>query len=51
MLAAREASLTSYIDGVLVNQVTDLPRRSGPMALWVPEGMAAFRDPRIRFMN
>lgn len=51
MLAAREASLTSYVDGALVNQVTDFSRRSGALALWIPRGMAAFRDPRIRFMH
>ena len=51
MLAVREASLTSYVDGDLMNQVTDFSYRSGPVALWIPEGMAAFRDPRIRFMH
>ena len=51
MLAAREASITSYVDGALANQVTDFRWRAGALALWIPRGTAAYRDPRVRFMH
>jgi RNA polymerase sigma-70 factor (ECF subfamily) len=51
LIAAREASLTSYIDGKLVNQVTDSSYRSGPIALNVWQSKTAYRDPRIRFLH
>jgi len=50
-IAAREKSLTSYVDGKLINQVTDSSYRSGPIALNVWESKTAFRDPRIRSMH
>jgi RNA polymerase sigma-70 factor (ECF subfamily) len=51
LIAAREASLTAYIDGKLMNQVTDFEYRGGPVALKVWQSKTAFRDPRIRFMS
>ncbi|GEM_PF-417947 len=51
MIAAREASLTAYVDGKLVNQATDFSYRSGPIALNVWQSKTAYRDPRIRFLH
>ena len=51
LIAARGSSLTSYIDGQLVNQVTDFTHRSGAIALNVWESQTAFRDPRIRLLG
>lgn len=51
LIAARGASLTSYIDGQLVNQVTDFSHHAGPIALNVWESQTAFRDPRIRLLS
>ena len=50
-IAARGASLTSYIDGKLVNQVTDFSLESGAVALNVWYCRTAYRDPRIRLMH
>lgn len=50
-IAVREASLTSYVDGQLINQVTDFSYRAGPIALTVWLSKTAFRDPRIRFLH
>jgi hypothetical protein len=50
-IAARGQSLTSYIDGKLLNQVTDSSHPSGPIALNVWESKTAFRDPRVRLMH
>ncbi|MDE2830471.1 MAG: DUF1080 domain-containing protein [Gemmatimonadota bacterium] len=50
-IAARGASLTSYIDGKLVNQVTDFSYQSGPIALNVWESKTAFRDLRFRHLH
>lgn len=50
-IAARDASLTSYIDGKLINQVTDFSHRSGPVALNAWDSKTAFRDPRVRLMH
>jgi len=50
-IAARGASLTSYIDGKLVNQVTDFSYTSGPIALNVWECKTAFRDMRYRLLH
>ena len=50
-IAARGASLTSYIDGQWVNQVTDFTHHAGPIALTVWESQTAFRDPRIRLLS
>lgn len=51
MVAARGASLTSYIDGRLVNQLTDTSLSTGGIALAVWHSKTAFRDVRIRHMN
>ena len=48
LIAAREQSLTSYVDGKLVNQVRDGDFRSGGVALGLWWSTVAFRDPRIR---
>jgi len=50
-IAARGASLTSYIDGKLMNQVTDFSFPSGPIALNVWECKTAFRDMRFRLLH
>ena len=50
-IAARGASLTSYIDGKLVNQVTDFSYQSGSIALNVWECKTAFRDLRFRLLH
>lgn len=51
LLAAREASITTYLDGKLMNQVTDETHLSGPLALRVWESTTSFRDPRIRLLH
>ena len=48
LIATREASITTYIDGKLMNQLTDFSYRSGPIALNVWQSKTSFRDPRIR---
>lgn len=50
-IAAREASLTSYIDGKPINQVTDSSYRSGAIALNVWYSKTAYRGPRYRSMH
>lgn len=47
-LAAREASLTSYINGKLINQVTDFDFRNGHLALSVWSARTRFKNPKIR---
>ena len=49
-IAARGASLTSYVDGKLVNQVTDETFCSGAFGLMVWESSTAFRDVRYRLL-
>lgn len=51
LIAPRGASLTTYIDGKLVNQTTDFDYRGGPVALNVWQSKTSFRDPRIRFLH
>ncbi len=51
LIAARGASLTTYIDGRLVNQLTDTTLTHGPVALNVWESQTAYRDPRVRLLN
>ncbi|MCC7409073.1 MAG: sigma-70 family RNA polymerase sigma factor [Phycisphaeraceae bacterium] len=51
MVAARGASLTTYIDGRLVNQLTDTSLSTGGIALAVWHSKTAFRDVRIRHMS
>ncbi len=48
LIAARGQSLTSYVDGKLVNQVRDGDFESGGVALGLWWSTVAFRDPRIR---
>jgi RNA polymerase sigma-70 factor (ECF subfamily) len=50
MIAARDASLTSYIDGKLVNQLTDASLPAGGIRLAAWQSKTAFRDPRIRLL-
>lgn len=47
-IAVRDASITTYVDGKLVNQVTDSDYRQGRIAFNVWQGKTAFRDPRYR---
>ena len=51
LIAVRELSLTSYIDGKLVNQVTDRSYREGGIALGLWWSTVNFRDPRIRHFH
>lgn len=48
LIAARGESLTSYIDGKLVNQVRDDEFKTGGVALGLWWSTVAYRDPRIR---
>ena len=50
VIAARGHSLTSYIDGNLVNRVADASNPSGSIALcvWGRLTVARFREPKIR---
>lgn len=53
VLAVRGRSITSYVDGQLINRLTvDTPPR-GPIGLvvWGKHGIARFRDPKIRHYN
>lgn len=50
-VAARGASLTSYVDGKLVNQLTDETFRMGPFGLLVWQSSTAFRDVRYRLLH
>ena len=50
-VAARGASLTSYVDGKLVNQLTDETFRMGPFGLMLWECSTAFRDVRYRLLH
>lgn len=51
LIAAREVSLTTYVDGKLMNQATDFEYRTGPVTLSVWQSKTSFRDPRVRFLN
>ena len=50
-IAARGASLTSYVDGKLVNQLTDETFRMGAFGLIVWDCSTAFRDVRYRLLH
>jgi hypothetical protein len=50
-IAARGQSLTTYIDGALVNQVTDSSIRSGGAGPNVWHGKALFRDMQVRHLH
>ena len=51
MVAARGASITTYLDGKLMNQITDFTYASGPVGLSVWQSKTAFRDPQIRLLS
>ena len=51
LIAARERSLTSYIDGKLINQVTDRSFREGGIAMCLWWSTVNSRDPRIRHFH
>lgn len=51
MIAARDYSLTTYIDGALVNQVTDDALLHGQIGLNVWESKTLFRDIRVRLLE
>jgi hypothetical protein len=50
-VALRGESITSYIDGKLVNQVKDDAFKSGPVALAIWESRVQFENPRIRHLE
>jgi len=49
-IAVRDASITTYIDGQLVNQVTDYDFSKGRAALSVWQGKSEFRRPMFRLL-
>jgi hypothetical protein len=51
LIAARGASITTYIDGKLINQVTDFEHDNGGVALCVWQSKTSFRDPRVRLLH
>jgi RNA polymerase sigma-70 factor (ECF subfamily) len=51
LIAARGESLTTYVDGECVNQLTDGDLRRGKLALNVWQSVTAFHDPRIRSLT
>jgi len=50
-IAARGASITSYLDGQLVNQLTDYDFPQGRVALSVWQSKSEFRDLRYRLLQ
>lgn len=50
-IAVRDASITSYVDGQLLNQVTDYDFPKGRAALSVWQGKTEFRNPRYRLLQ
>jgi RNA polymerase sigma-70 factor (ECF subfamily) len=50
-VAVRGASLTSYVDGKLVNQLTDETFRMGTFGLLVWQSSTAYRDVRYRLLH
>lgn len=50
-VAVRDASITTYVDGELVNQVTDYDFSAGSAALSVWGGRTEFRDLRYRLLS
>ena len=51
LIAARELSITSYIDGKLIHQLTEENYRSGGIGLGLWWSKVAYRDPCIRHYN
>ena len=50
-IATATAAGTTYVDGALVNQVTDASFCHGALALTVWESRTMFRDVRVRHLN
>lgn len=50
-VAARDHSITTYIDGALVNQVTDSAWLEGQIGLNIWEAKTLFRDIRVRVLE
>lgn len=50
-IAARDHSITTYIDGALVNQVTDSAWLYGQIGLNIWEAKTLFRDIRVRVLD
>ncbi len=50
-LAARGESITTYLDGRLINQLTDATYRSGGIGAGVWQSRARFDAPRVRFLD
>lgn len=50
-IAVRELSITTYVDGRLVNQVTDETYDAGPMAFAAWEAKARFSQPEFRVLG
>lgn len=49
-IAVRELSITTYVDGRLLNQVTDASFEAGPMAFSAWEAKASFGQPEFRVL-
>lgn len=50
-IAARDHSITTYIDGALVNQVTDSAWLQGQIGLNIWEAKTLFRDLKVRALD
>ena len=50
-VAARGASITTYLDGKLVNQVTDFEMKRGKIGLLAWHSVTRFRAPRYRVLS
>ena len=50
VLKVRDHSVTSYVDGVLINRLTlpGVPRGAAGLAVWGNDSVVRFRDPKIR---
>jgi hypothetical protein len=49
-IAVRELSITTYVEGRLVNQVTDETLEAGPLAFGAWEAKARFSQPQFRIL-
>ena len=50
-IAVRELSITTYVDGKLINQVTDENFEAGPMGFFAWEAKARFNQPEFRVLG
>ncbi|MEK7858219.1 MAG: family 16 glycoside hydrolase [Elusimicrobiota bacterium] len=50
-IAVRDLSITTYVDGKLINQATDETLTSGPMGFCAWEAVARFRQPQFRVLG